>query len=531
MANIGQGVGDKRQRSRTFLALIVLLLGMLLAQLDQNVVATALPTIVGDLGGISYFAWVTTAYMLAVGVTTPLYGKLGDLYGRKRLFLFAVAAFLLGSALCGVAQTMGQLVAFRVLQGVGGSGLIVSAIAIYADLFGPEDRARYGGFFGALFVVSSVAGPLLGGVLTDTLGWRWVFYVNVPVGALAFALGAFALGSPRALARDEKPRLDYAGVCLLGALAVCVVLLTTWGGTRFAWVSPVVVGLCAGTAALLAAWVLVERSAAEPVIPLRLFGGRTFSVATAVTFLGGFSLFGGVFFVPLFLQFVSGASATDSGLLLLPLTAGVLVVSLFAGPLIVGLGGVRWFGVAGMGASALGVWLFSTLGPDADRVLSGAYLALVGVGFGLVMQVYTLAVQNTAPPRDMGTAVSTLTFARQIGGAIGASTFGAIFAARLASELASRLPESALDRLPKGDSLTPEAVKELPAALQRAVVGGYTGALSTVFVVAAAVLALGLLVALFLGEVPLRESPRKGERDTQGGSGARSPTEGSPPVR
>jgi len=499
--------------------------------LDQNVVATALPTIVGDLGGLSYFAWVTTAYILAVGVTTPLYGKLGDLYGRKPLFLFAIAAFLLGSALCGVAQTMGQLVAFRILQGVGGSGLIVSAITIYADLFGPEDRARYQGFFGALFVVSSVAGPVLGGVLTDALGWRWVFYVNVPVGALAFAIAAFALRLPRPYLGEERARLDYAGAGLLAILATCVVLLTTWGGTRFAWGSPVAVGLCAGTVALLVAWVFVERSAAEPVIPPRLFGDQTFSVATAVTFLGGFSLFGGVFFVPLFLQFVSGASATDSGLLLLPLTAGVLVVSLFAGPLIVRLGGVRWFGVAGMGASVLGVWLFSTLGPDTDRVLSGAYLILVGIGFGLVMQVYTLAVQNTAPPRDMGSAVSTLTFARQIGGAIGAATFGAIFASRLASELASRLPEGAAARLPGGSSLTPEAIRELPAALQEAVVQGYAGALSTVFVVAAAVLALGLLIALFLGDVPLRESTYEGEKDTQCGPGMKSHTEGSPPVR
>ena len=273
-----------------------------------------------------------------------------------------------------------------------------------------------------------------------------------------------------------------------------MVLLTTWGGTRFAWGSPVIVSLCAGSVALLLAWVFVERSAAEPVVPPRLFGDRTFSVATAVTFLGGFSLFGGVFFVPLFLQFVSGASATDSGLLLLPLTGGVLVVSLFAGPLIVRLGSVRWFGVAGMGASALGAWLFSTLGPDTGRVLSGTYLALIGIGFGLVMQVYTLAVQNTAPHRDMGSAVSTLTFARQIGGAIGASTFGAIFASRLASELASRLSEGAAARLSGGNSLTPEAIRQLPDGLERSVVGSYADTLSTVFLVAAVVLALGLLV-------------------------------------
>lgn len=531
MASTGYGSGEKGGRRGAFAALLALLLGMLLAQLDQNVVATALPTIVGDLGGLSYFAWVTTAYILAVGVTTPLYGKLGDIYGRKRLFLFAIVAFLLGSALCGAAQTMGQLVVFRVLQGVGGSGLIVSAITIYADLFGPEDRARYAGFFGALFVVSSIAGPVLGGVLTDTLGWRWVFYVNIPVGLLALALAAFALRLPRTYSGQERPRLDYAGAGLLAALATCVVLLTTWGGTTLAWGSLLVIGLCAGAIALLVAWVFVERSAEDPIVPPRLFGDRTFSVATIVTFLGGFSLFGGVFFVPLFLQFVSGASATSSGLLLLPLTGGVLVVSLFAGPLIVRIGGVRWFGVAGVGSSALGVFLFSTLGPDTDRMLSGAYLVLVGIGFGLVMQVYTLSVQNTVPSRDMGSAVSTLTFARQIGGAIGASTFGAIFASRLASELASRLSEGAAARLPKGDSLTPEAVQQLPATIQDTVVQSYAGALSTVFVVAAVVLALGFLVALFLGEVPLQESPDEKEKDTQCGSGEKDYTEGGPPLR
>jgi EmrB/QacA subfamily drug resistance transporter len=520
MADVGSGSAGKGERRRAFLALFALLLGMLLAQLDQNVVATALPTIVGDLGGLSYFAWVTTAYVLAVSVTTPLYGKLGDLYGRKPLFLFAISAFLVGSALCGAAQTMGQLVAFRVLQGVGGSGLIVSAIAIYAELFGPEERARYGGWFGTLFVVSSVAGPLLGGLLTDSLGWRWVFYVNLPVGVLALAIAAVSLSLPRPSLEEGRPRMDYAGAGLLAGLATCVVLLTTWGGTRFAWDSPIVVALGSGSVALFAVWIVVERSAAEPVVPLRLFRDRTFSVSMAVTFLGGFSLFGGVFFVPLFLQFVSGASATDSGLLLLPLTAGVLLVSLSAGPLVVRFGSVKWFGAAGMGSSVLGVWLFSTLGPDAGRALSGAYLVLVGVSFGLVMQVYTLAVQNTAPPRDMGSAVSTLTFARQIGGALGVSAFGAVFASRLASELAARLPEGA-SRLPAGGSLTPEAVRGLPEALQRTVTQSYADALSNVFLVAAVVLAVGLLVAPFLGKVPLREPLGPDAKDTPHGPEAK----------
>ena len=496
-------------------ALSALLLAMLLAQLDMNVVATALPSIVGDIGGISYLAWVTTAYVLAASVTTPLYGKLGDLYGRKRLFLFAVAAFLAGSALCGAAQSMGQLVAFRAFQGIGGGGLVVSAVTIYAGLFGPEDRARYGGLFGALFVVSSVAGPLLGGVLTDALGWRWVFFVNLPLGAAAFAIAAVALRPWDPASEGERetvPRLDYAGAVLVATLATCVVLMTTWGGTRFAWGSPTVVALGTGAAALLLAFLLVERSAPEPLVPLRLFRDRTFSVSTAVTFLGGFSLFGGVFFVPLFLQSVLGASATASGLLLLPLMAGIALVSLSAGPLIVRLGGLRWFGAGAMGASALGLLLFSTLGPGSERSLSGAYMVLVGIGFGLWMYAYSLAVQNTAPSADMGAAISTLTFARQAGGAIGASVFGAIFASRLASELASRLPPGAAEGSADGGLAAPGAIRELPAALRRAAVGGYADALSTVFLVAAAVLALGFLASLFLGEVPVRDAPDPGTR-------------------
>jgi EmrB/QacA subfamily drug resistance transporter len=517
---VEEGAADTERR-RALVALASLLLAMLLGQLDMNVVATALPEIVGGLGGVRYLAWVTTAYVLAVSVTTPLYGKLGDLYGRKRLFLSAIAVFLAGSVLCGAAQSMGQLVAFRALQGVGGGGLVVSAIAIYA------------GLFGALFVVSSVAGPLLGGVLADSLGWRWVFFVNLPLGLLAFAFAAFALRSSGSSAASPegggggKPRVDYLGSALLAALAVCVVLLTTWGGARYAWGSPVVVALGAGSAVLLLAFLLVERSVPEPIVPPRLFRGRTFSVSVAVTFLGGFSLFGGVFFVPLFLQYVEGANATGSGLLLLPLMAAIAAVSLLAGPLVVRLGGLRWFGASAMGSSALGLWLFSALGPEAGRALPGACMVLVGAGFGLWMYVYALAVQNTSPPRDIGAAVSTLTFARQVGGAIGASVFGAIFASRLAS----LLPEGYSRITTTGGSLTPEAVRELPAALRRAVVEGYADALSAVFVVAALVLALGLLLAPFLGEVPLRGSPGEDGNAAAGSPGTEDPAGGSASAR
>jgi predicted MFS family arabinose efflux permease len=368
---------------------------------------------------------------------------------------------------------------------------------------------------------------LLGGALTDSLGWRWAFFVNLPLGALVFAMAALSLGT-RGPSREGPgggaPRVDYAGAALVAAPAACVVLLTTWGGTRFAWGSLPVVALGAGSVLLLFAFLLVERSAPEPIVPLRLFRGRTFSVSAAVSFLGGFSLFGGVFFVPLFLQSVSGASATASGLLLLPLMAAVAVVSLSAGPLIVRLGGIRWFGAAAVGSSALGLWMFSTLGPDSARALSGAYMFLIGVGFGLWMYAYALAVQNTAPLADMGAAMATLTFSRQVGGAIGASVFGAVFASRLAAELASRVPPGAAGRVAGGGSAAPGAIRELPDALRRAVVEGYADALSTVFLVAAAVLAVGFLVSLFLGEVPVRDpeldtSVPGPETGTGGGTG------------
>ncbi len=299
------------------IALVGLLLAMLMASLDNTIVATALPTIVGDLGGLTEFAWVTTAYILTASIGTPLYGKLGDLYGRKPVFLFTLAVFLVGSALSGAAQSMGQLIAFRAVQGIGGGGLIVSAGTIYADLFSPEEQPRYQGYFTAVFGASSVVGPLLGGFVTDRWGWRWVFYLNLPLGALALLIAARALTLPR---RPGRPRIDVRGMVLLGGLVTCLVLLAAWGGARYAWDSPAIGGLGVGVLVLLVAWIRTERAAAEPVIPPRLFRDPIFAISTAVTILGGFALFGGGAFLPLFLQLVSGASATNAGLLLLPLT-------------------------------------------------------------------------------------------------------------------------------------------------------------------------------------------------------------------
>lgn len=486
-------------RGQQLSSLAALLLAMLMASLDQNIVATALPTIVGELGGLRYFAWVTTAYILAVSIATPLYGKLGDLYGRKPLFLFALTAFLVGSALSGAAQSMGQLIGFRVLQGVGGGGLIISAVTVYGELFEPEDRSRYQGWFTAVFGASSVAGPLLGGVITDVLGWRWVFYLNLPLGALALAIAITQLRLPHPY---RKPHIDVLGALLLGGFVTCLTLLTGWAGTTYAWNSSTILGLAVAVLGLFVVWLYVERSAKEPIIPLRLFRNPSLNVANAVTFLSGFSLFGGVFFVPLFLQYVTGVSATSSGLLLLPLTAGLLVVSLTSG-VITRVGGLKWFGVVGMGFALTGMALLATMTVDTGQLTSGVYLVLLGIGFGLTMQIYTLAVQNTAPRTDMGAAISALTFARQVGGALGAAVFGSIFGNRLSAVLAVRLPASALDHLPSDGSLTPEALAGLPVALRSSATSAYAEALTSVYGVAALVLAVGFVVSLFLQPIPL----------------------------
>jgi EmrB/QacA subfamily drug resistance transporter len=474
----------KALRRRSTVALGGLLLAMLLATLDFNIVAPALPTIVGELGGLESFAWVTTAYVLPGSVTTPLYGKLGDLYGRKPVFLFAILAFLAGSALSGVSHSMTQLVVFRVVQGVGGAGLILSVVTIFADLFSPEERPRYAGYFGVVFAAASVLGPPLGGFVADHVGWRWLFYLNLPIGAHALLITVAALKLPH---DQGAPRIDYLGAVLLASLATCIVLLTTWGGTRHGWSSPTIVGLGVGTAVLLVTYIFVERFAAEPVIPLRLFRDRTFTISIVVTFISGVAMFGSVFFLPLFLQMVSGASVTGSGLLLLPLTVGVVVVSLGVGPFITRTGGYKWPGVASMGIATVGMSVLATMTADSDRLVSIVGGFLLGIGLGLVMQVFTLAAQHTAPPRDLGAATSTVTFARQVGGSFGVSIFGAIFNSRLGHELAASLPPGAADSLPEG------------------VVEAYAHALSPVFLYAALILAIGFVAAFFLRQVPLRE--------------------------
>ena len=499
---------SRLSQRQILLVFVGLMLAILLAALDQTIVNTALPTIAGELHGLNELSWVLTAYLLTSTIGLLIYGKLGDQFGRKGIFLFAIVVFLAGSVLSGLSQTMTQLIAFRALQGVGGGGLMIGAQSIIGDIVTPRERGKYMGFIGGVFGVSTVAGPLIGGFFTDHASWRWCFYVNVPIGVIALVFVTFVLHLPKP-DRTHRPRLDVLGMLLMAGASTCLVLFTTWGGTKYAWDSTVIMCLGAGVIILAALFVLAEYEAAEPIMPLRLFKDSIFNLAGLIGAIVGVAMFGALGYIPTFLQTVDGASATESGLLMLPFVAGMLVSSIGSGRIISATGRYKIFPILGTAVAACGMGLLSLMSVDSTRVQNGIYMAVLGLGIGSVMQVLVLVVQNSAPPRDMGAATASANYFRQIGASIGASIVGALFTHRLTDRLTADLPKGLAGRvrIPSVNGITPEALRHLPAPIHRAFVNAFAEALPPIFLYLVPVIAVGFVLAFFLKQIPLRTRP------------------------
>jgi EmrB/QacA subfamily drug resistance transporter len=500
MAADARRTAPTAERPRVAVVMGGLMLVMLLASLDQTIVSTALPTIVGELGGLAHLSWVVTAYLLALTVVTPLYGKLGDLFGRKVVLQAALVLFLVGSALCGLAQGMTELIAFRAIQGLGGGGLMVSAQAAIGDVVPPSERGRYSGLFGAVFGVSSVAGPLIGGFLTTHISWRSIFYVNLPLGIAALAVLAATLPGT---SERRSHAIDVAGTALLAVGLSALVLMTTLGGNTYAWGSVPIVGMGVAGVAAIAAFAWVERRAAEPILPPRLFRNRVFVVCGAVGLVVGFALFGALTYLPLFQQVVRGLSPTASGLQMLPVMGGVLISSIVSGQLITRTGRYKVFPIAGTAIAALGMYLLSSLDATTGSGAAAVHMLVLGLGLGLVMQVLVLATQNAVPYEDLGVATSGATLFRSIGGSLGTAVLGAIFSGRLASELASKLPPGSSSG---GGSaaIDPARLARLPPPLHNAYISAFTEALHVVFQVATVVVLVAFLLSWLIEEKPLR---------------------------
>ncbi|WP_084995920.1 MFS transporter [Streptomyces sp. S8] len=497
--------GEGQSRRTVLVAIGALLLGMLLAALDQTIVSTALPTIVSELGGLDHLSWVVTAYLLAATAATPLWGKLGDQYGRKKLFQTAIVIFLIGSALCGMAQNMPQLIGFRALQGLGGGGLMVLSMAIVGDIVTPRERGKYQGLFGAVFGATSVLGPLLGGFFTQHLSWRWVFYINLPIGVVALLVIAAVLHIP---VHREKHTIDYLGTFLIASVATCLILVASLGGTTWAWASAQIIVLAVLAVVLLAAFVVVERRAVEPVLPLKLFRIRTFSLVAVISFVIGFAMFGAMTYLPTFLQVVHGITPTMSGVHMLPMVLGLLLTSTASGQIVSRTGRWKVFPLAGTALTAAGLLLLHRLTPASSTWEMSLCFFVFGAGLGLVMQVLVLVVQNAVSYQDLGVATSGATFFRSIGASFGVAIFGTVFTNRLIGQLDSALagrsvpPGADADRL----AADPRAIQMLPADLRPTILEAYSTSITDVFLYAAPVVLVAFVLAWFLREDKLRGS-------------------------
>lgn len=487
------------------------LTGMFLSALDQTIVSTALPTIVGELGGLQHLSWVITAYLLTSTASMPLYGKLSDLYGRKLLFQAAIAIFLVGSLLSGAARSMDQLIIFRGVQGLGAGGIMTMAQAIIGDIVSPRDRGRYTGYMGGVFALSSVIGPLLGGLFTDQLSWRWVFFINIPVGGVALVVTAVVLHIPF----TRRPhQIDYLGSALMVAGISALLLVTTWGGNEYGWLSPVIIGLAVAGVLSLLFFVLQERRAPEPLLPLRLFRERVFTVGNVMGFVVGLAMFGALAFLPVYMQVVKGASATESGLRLIPMMLGLIGASIGSGRMISSTGRYRIYPIIGTALVAVGLYLLSRLTVDSSTAEVSLYMLVLGIGVGLVMQVVVLAIQNSVDYADLGVATAGANLFRSLGSAFGVAIFGSILNNRLDHHLHRLVPSEALNGIsPAALTASPAAIARLPDAVRAGVLESFALSLHSVFLWAIPVAILGFIASWFLPEHVLRSTAHVGNRE------------------
>ncbi|MFJ3515452.1 MDR family MFS transporter [Streptomyces sp. NPDC090131] len=505
--------------------LMALMIAMLLAMLDNMIIGTAMPTIVGELGGLEHLSWVVTAYTLATAASTPIWGKLGDMYGRKGSFLVSIVIFLIGSVLSGMAQDMGQLIGFRAIQGLGAGGLMVGVMAIIGDLIPPRERGKYQGMMAGVMALAMIGGPLVGGTITDHWGWRWSFYINLPLGAVALAMVTAVLHLPK---KRSQGKIDYLGAALLTIAITSTVLVTTWGGTEYAWGSVEILALIAVGVLSTVAFLYAETKAAEPVMPLHIFRSRNFTLMSVIGFLVGFAMFGGVLYLPLFQQSVQGASATNSGLLLLPMLLSMMLVSLIAGRVTTSSGKYKIFPIAGGALMVVGMFLLATMDTGTTRLVSGLYMAVLGAGLGFLMQITMLVAQNSVEMKDMGVASSSATLFRTLGGSFGVALMGSLFTTRVTDTMAERLgPEAA--QAAGSAQLDAASLAKLPEVVRDAYQHAVAAGTHSAFLLGAAIALLGFAAAWFVKEVPLRGAgpagPADGATDGAAEGAAEAPVE------
>ncbi|MER7203229.1 MDR family MFS transporter [Streptomyces sp. CB01635] len=480
---------------------MALMIAMLLAMLDNMIVGTAMPTIVGDLGGLEHLSWVVTAYTLATAASTPIWGKVGDMYGRKGAFLTSIVIFLIGSGLSGMAQDMNQLIAFRAIQGLGAGGLMVGVMAIIGDLIPPRERGKYQGMMAGVMALAMIGGPLVGGAITDNWGWRWSFYINLPLGLVALAMVTAVLHLPK---KRSKGKIDYLGAALLTVGITSIVLVTTWGGSQYAWGSAVIMELAAIGVAALVGFLFVQTKAAEPIMPLHIFRSRNFTVMSLIGFITGFVMFGAVLFLPLYQQTVQGANATNSGLLLLPMLLSMMVVSLVAGRVTTNTGKYKVFPLVGSVLMVAGLFLLAQMDTETTRLTSGLYMAVLGAGMGCLMQITMLVAQNSVEMKDMGVASSSTTLFRTLGSSFGVAIMGALFNNRVQDVMAERAGATGGKVAEHSTQLTAEGLAKLPDVVRDAYLHAVSAGTHSAFLLGSVIAVLALIAAVFVKEVPLR---------------------------